>query len=134
MKKLLACCLAFSALGAYAAEGDGFKAHVLAIKTQNTLNDLSAKVISLEEMADQATFARTKKLIDQRTALWPEETSATEPYRPCKAALESASYVASLTRMKATSSLEEKVWMLERGKLDSKRAACNNAVRLTSIK
>ena len=104
-------------------------ARSLAIKSQNTFNDNEQKVVDLRLMADRSAFERTKADLTNRVAQWPEETTATEKWRPCKSALERASYVADLTRMKATSSLDDKVWTTERRKMETQRSLCAQAVR-----
>jgi hypothetical protein len=101
----------------------------LAISAQKTLNNLSTQVTDPQAMGDRKTFDAVKTTLDRQAARWPEETDSTEKYRPCKNALERASYVAFLTRMKAKSSLDDKVWILERGKMTDRRAACERAMR-----
>lgn len=129
MKTVIAFFFALASLGSAFAADDQVAARTLAIKSQNTLNDNERRVIDLRQMADRAEFERVKKELNARLAQWPAETDATEKWRPCKSALEKASYVADLTRMKATSSLEDKVWELERGKMAAQRTLCAHAVR-----
>lgn len=117
--------------GAWADDDDPL---TVAIKAETTLDELAAKVVDLRAMADLATYDKVRKTLAESIAQWPAETDASEKYRPCKTMLERASHVAELTRTKATASLDDKAWMLERSKMTRSRAACAQAVHLGGIK
>ena len=111
---------------------DDHAARVLAIKSQNTLNDLAALAGDPQVMRDASKLKETKAALDARFLQWPNIASGPDPwdgYRACKSALEKASYVAELSNMKATSRLDEKVFLLEKGKLSKLRADCEWAVK-----
>ena len=105
---------------------------VLAIKSQNTLNDLATAAGDPQAMRDAKKLKETKAALDARFLQWPNVASGPDPwddYRLCKNALEKASYVAELSNMKATSSLDDKVFSQEKGKLARLRADCGKVIK-----
>ncbi len=107
-------------------------AHLLAIKSQNAVNELAGPVGTPEAMKEKQQLLAARATLDAQRQQWPNVTSGPDPwdnYRPCKEALEKASYVAELSYMKANSSLEDKVFDLEKGKLAHLRGQCDTLIR-----
>lgn len=104
----------------------------LAIKSQRVLNEYAIGAIDPEAMKYAQRLRLTKAALDGQRKEWPTVTSGPDPwdqYRPCKNALEKASYMAGVSGMKAVSKLDDKVFDTEKGKLQKLRAECDAQVK-----
>jgi hypothetical protein len=104
----------------------------LAIKSQHVLNEYAIGAIDPEAMKYAQRLRLTKAALDGQRKEWPAVTNGPDPwdhFRPCKDALEKASYLAELSGMKAVSKLDGKVFDAEKGKLQKLRAECDALIR-----
>ena len=104
----------------------------LAIKSQHVLNEYAIGAIDPEAMKYAQRLRLTKAALDGQRKEWPAATKGADPwdnFRPCKNALEKASYLAGLSGMKAVSKLDGKVFDAEKGKLQQLRAECDALTR-----
>lgn len=104
----------------------------LAIKSQHVLNEYAIGAIDPEAMKYAQRLRLTKAALDGQRKEWPVAANGPDPwdnFRPCKNALEKASYLAELSGMKAVSKLDGKVFDAEKGKLQKLRAECDALIR-----
>jgi hypothetical protein len=108
------------------------EALALAIKSQRVLNEYVVGAVEPEAMKYAQRLRLTKAALDGQRKEWPAVTSGPDPwdnFRACKNALEKASYVAELSGMKAVSKLDDKVFAVEKGKLQTLRTECGAQVK-----
>lgn len=104
----------------------------LAVKSQRVLNEYAIGATDPEAMKYAQRLRLTKAALDAQRKEWPMVTSGPDPwdnFRTCKSALEKASYVAELSGMKAISKLEDKVFGVEKAKLQKLRAECDAQIK-----
>jgi hypothetical protein len=117
--------------GAQATQGEK-DALALAVKSQRVLNEYVVGAVEPEAMKYAQRLRLTKAALDGQRKEWPAVTSGPDPwdnFRACKNALEKASYVAELSGMKAVSKLDDKVFAVEKGKLQTLRTECGAQVK-----
>jgi hypothetical protein len=127
---LLLLCAATCA-GAQATQGEK-DALALAVKSQRVLNEYVVGAVEPEAMKYAQRLRLTKAALDGQAKEWPTVTTGPDPwenFRPCKNALEKASYVAELSGMKAIRALDDKVFHVEKGKLQQLRAECDTRIK-----
>ncbi|MBW8720375.1 MAG: hypothetical protein JF626_00205 [Polaromonas sp.] len=115
----------------------GQQALALAVKSQRVLNEYAVGAAEPEAMKYAQRLRLTKAALDAQRQEWPTVASGPDPwdnFRACKNALEKASYVAELSGMKAVSKLDDKVFNLEKGKLQKLRAECDAQIRQSTVK
>ena len=105
----------------------------LAIKSQQILNEYSVGAVEPEAMKYAQRLKLTKAALDGQRKQWPTVANGSpdpsDKFRACKTALEQASHVAGLSGMKATRTLDDKVFHAEKGKLQKLRSECDEAVK-----
>lgn len=97
----------------------------IVIKSQNTLNDQVALATNPSLMKDAKRLRSTKSDLDARALEWkvvPENLK--DNFSACRDALERASYVAELSAMKANQGLNDRVFDLEKAKLNKLADQC----------
>jgi hypothetical protein len=108
----------------------------LAIKSQRVLNEYAVGAVDPEAMKYAQRLRLTKAALDGQRKEWPPVTSGPDPwgnFRPCKDALEKASYIAELSGTKAVSKLDDKVFDAEKGKLQKLRAECDALIKRGAV-
>ncbi|MEO8021345.1 hypothetical protein [Polaromonas sp.] len=104
----------------------------LAVQSQRVLNEYVVGAMEPEAMKYAQRLKLTQAALDTQYKQWPMVTSGPDPwdrFRPCKNALEKASYVAALSGMKAVSKLDDKVFSVEKNKLQQFRAECDAVIK-----
>ena len=104
----------------------------LAIRSQHILNEYAVGAAEPEAMKYVQRLRLTRAALDAQRKQWPVVTDGPNPwdkFRACKTALEQASHVAGLSGTKAVSTLDDKVFHAEKGKLQKLRAECDEAVK-----
>ncbi|WP_139237329.1 hypothetical protein [Polaromonas sp. YR568] len=104
----------------------------LALKSQRILNEYAFGATDPDTMKYAQRLRLTKAALDGQRKEWPTVTSGPDPwdnFRPCKSALEKASYVAGLSAMKAVSKLDDQVFNAEKGQLRQLRTECDAQVK-----
>ena len=105
----------------------------LAIKSQHILNEYSVGAVEPEAMKYAQRLKLTKAALDGQRKQWPTVADGSpdpsNKFRACKTALEQASHVAGLSGTKAVSTLDDKVFHAEKGKLQQLRSECDEAVK-----
>ena len=107
----------------------------LAVRSQHVLNEYAVGAVEPEAMKYAQRLRLTRAALDAQRKQWPAVTDGPSPwdkFRACKNALEQASHVAGLSGTKAVSSLDDKVFHAEKGKLQQLRAECD-AVSYTHL-
>lgn len=123
--------LSASALASAQTKGEQ-DALALAIKSQQILNEYAVGAAEPEAMKYVQRLRLTRAALDAQRKQWPIVTDGPSPwdkFRACKNALEQASHVAGLSGTKAVSTLDDKVFHAEKGKLQQLRAECDEAVK-----
>lgn len=118
-------------VNAQATQGDK-DALALAVKAQRTLNEYAIGAMDPEAMKYAQRLRLTKAALDAQRKEWPTVTSGVDPwdtYRPCKNALEKASYMAELSGMKAIRTLDDKVFQTEKAELQQLRTECDALIK-----
>ncbi|ABE46631.1 hypothetical protein Bpro_4752 [Polaromonas sp. JS666] len=109
----------------------------LAIKSQQILNEYSVGAVEPEAMKYAQRLKLTKAALDGQHKQWPTVADGSpdpsDRFRACKSALEQASAVAGLSGMKATRTLDDQVFHAEKGKLQTLRSACDEAVKRAGL-
>ncbi len=104
----------------------------LAIRSQQILNEYAVGAVEPEAMKYAQRLKLTRAALDAQRKQWPAVASGPDPsdkFRACKNALEQASHVAGLAGTKAVSTLDDKVFHAEKGKLQKLRAECDEVIR-----
>jgi hypothetical protein len=104
----------------------------LAIRSQRILNEYAIGAVEPEAMKYAQRLRLTQAALDGQRKQWPAATEGSSPFdqfRPCKNALEQASYVAGLSGRKAVSTLDDKVFHAGKDKLQKLRAECDAQVK-----
>ncbi|UUZ72188.1 hypothetical protein LP415_27530 [Polaromonas sp. P1(28)-8] len=123
--------LSASALAGAQTKGEQ-DALALAIRSQHILNEYAVGAAEPEAMKYVQRLRLTRAALDAQRKQWPVVTDGPSPwdkFRACKNALEQASHVAGLSGTKAVSTLDDKVFHAEKGKLQQLRAECDEAVK-----
>ena len=125
--------LSASALVNAQTKGKGEQdALALAIRSQHILNEYAVGAAEPEAMKYVQRLRLTRAALDAQRKQWPIVTDGPSPwdkFRACKTALEQASHVAGLSGTKAVSTLDDKVFHAEKGKLQQLRSECDEAVK-----
>lgn len=99
----------------------------LAIRSQRVLNEYAIGAMEPEAMKYAQRLRLTQAALDGQRKQWPSAIQGSDPFeqfRPCKNALETASYLAGLSGKKAVSALDDKVFHAGKDKLQKLRAEC----------
>ncbi len=103
----------------------------LAVRSQAVLNEYVIGAMEPEAMKYAQRLRLTQAALDGQRKQWPSASAGPDPwdsYRACKNALEKASYVAGLSGMKAVSTLDNKVFDVEKAKLQQLRSECTRQI------
>lgn len=103
----------------------------LAVRSQAVLNEYVIGAMEPEAMKYAQRLRLTQAALDGQRKQWPSVSAGPDPwdsYRACKNALEKASYVAGLSGMKAVSTLDNKVFDVEKAKLQQLRSECTRQI------
>jgi hypothetical protein len=133
MMRILPTLLLLSASALVNAQTKGEQdALALAVRSQHVLNEYAVGAAEPEAMKYVQRLRLTRAALDAQRKQWPVVTDGPSPsdkFRACKNALEQASVVAGLSGTKAVSTLDDKVFHAEKGKLQQLRSACDEAVK-----
>ncbi|MEO7886466.1 MAG: hypothetical protein ABIR76_06975 [Polaromonas sp.] len=104
----------------------------LAVQSQGVLNEYAIGAMEPEAMKYAQRLRLTQAALDGQRKQWPAVANGPDPwdkFRPCKNALEKASYVAGLSGMKAVSKLDDQVFHVEKSKLQQLRTECDAIIK-----